>query len=104
MFKTVGRPKSEDRKKIERIDLSYELRNSTLRQIAERLNVTVNMIQKVLTKQLVSKFNENKARFSPDPMCEDYEDKMLISETDGSWIRSSERESWEKYKNKFISL
>ncbi len=103
MTKTVGRPKSDDRKRLERVDLTFELRDSTLRQIAQRFEVTVDLVQTVLTKQLTDKFNKKRA-FTPDPESDDYELKMLDLETDGSWSNSPERESWEKYKNKFIGL
>lgn len=92
----MGAHKTDLRKKLDAMDLTYELRNFSLKQIAEKYETTIRMVHIVLTHQMKAKIELGQRNFTL--LDSGYEKKMINAIGSGSWMLSDERQSLTKYK------
>ncbi len=93
----MGIHRTDLRKRLDATDLIYELRDFTLKDLADRYNTTINMIHTVLSNQLKESIDNAKKRFNKCNV--NFEDELINGIGTGAWMLSKERKSIREYNN-----
>lgn len=91
--KYKGSVKSDARLKMEEFNIAELLDNNTLKQLADRFEVDLNTVSRVISDQFKERkigFDVAKKNYIPHIDWE-YESRMLALPTDGVWMKSENR-------------